>query len=74
MPAPNAAPPPGAISLMAAGSLREALAAQACGDVPTAISALMSIDPESWQAIENRLARLGATAADLLHTMRELRP
>ncbi|MET9416113.1 hypothetical protein ABZY03_18395 [Streptomyces klenkii] len=74
MPAPNAAPPPGAISLMAAGNLRDALTAHACGDVPTAISALMSIDPESWQAIENRLVRLGASTADLLNTVRELRP
>ncbi|MFI1968230.1 hypothetical protein [Streptomyces cinnamoneus] len=74
MPAPGTTPPPGAISLMAAGNLRDALAAHARGDVPAAISALMSIDPESWQAIEHRLARLGATTADLLNTMRELRP
>ncbi|WP_424891181.1 hypothetical protein [Streptomyces sp. XH2] len=71
---PTSPPGPGAITLMAAGHLRDALNAHGRGDLPTAISALMSIDPESWQAIEHRLALLGGTATDLLHHVREIRP
>ncbi|MCF3102960.1 hypothetical protein IPZ58_15370 [Streptomyces roseoverticillatus] len=74
MPEPTSPPGPGVITLMAAGHLRDALTAHARGDLPIAISALMSIDPESWQAIEHRLALLGGTAADLLHSVREIRP
>ncbi|MFH8786308.1 hypothetical protein [Streptomyces roseoverticillatus] len=74
MPEPIAQPGPATITLMAAGHLRDALSAHARGDLPTAISALMSIDPESWQAIEHRLSLLGGTAADLLHSVREIRP
>ena len=58
------------ITLMAAGELRDALAAYARGDVPAALDALMSIDPESWQAIEDRLAALGGTLPELLSNLR----
>lgn len=58
------------ITLMAAGELREALAAHARGDVPAVLSALMSIDPESWQAIEDRLATLGGTLPEVLSSFR----
>ncbi|MEU5192418.1 hypothetical protein AB0G83_35555 [Streptomyces klenkii] len=74
MPEPTTQPGPATITLMAAGHLRDALSAHARGDLPTAISALMSIDPQSWQAIEHRLALLGGTADDLLHTAKELWP
>ncbi|MEU1115094.1 MULTISPECIES: hypothetical protein [unclassified Streptomyces] len=53
-------------TLMAAGELRTALEAHARGDIPSAISALMSIDATSWQAIETRLRALGGTLPDLL--------
>lgn len=43
------------ISLMAAGELRDALKAIEEGRGPAAIASLMAIDPESWQAIEQRL-------------------
>lgn len=58
------------ITLMAAGELRDALAAHARGDVPAALGALMSIDPESWQAIEHRLAALGGNLPEVLTTLR----
>ncbi|MFF7202058.1 MULTISPECIES: hypothetical protein [unclassified Streptomyces] len=58
------------ITLMAAGELRTALEAHARGDLPAAAAALMSIDPASWQAIEQRLKRLGGTLPELLATVR----
>ncbi|MEU2873789.1 hypothetical protein ABZ769_32075 [Streptomyces olivoreticuli] len=58
------------LSLMAAGELRAALEAHARGDVPAAISALMSIDADSWQAIEERLRSLGGSLPALLATAR----
>jgi hypothetical protein len=58
---------PGRISLMAAGELRDALAAHRRGDTAAAVYGLMSIDPESWHAIEQRLAALGGTLAQLLN-------
>ncbi|MDB1086467.1 hypothetical protein PJ985_02640 [Streptomyces sp. ACA25] len=54
------------ITLMAAGELRDAVAAHRAGDTAAAIAALMSIDPDSWAAIEHRLATLGGTLAELL--------
>ncbi|MCE7080437.1 hypothetical protein [Streptomyces sp. ST2-7A] len=54
------------ITLMAAGELRDALTAHRAGDTPAAIAALMSIDPDSWAAIEHRLATLGGTLTELL--------
>jgi len=44
------------ISLMASGELRDALTAIEEGKGPAAVAALMAIDPESWRAIEHRLA------------------
>ncbi|QKV93964.1 hypothetical protein HUT19_21210 [Streptomyces sp. NA02950] len=58
------------ITLMAAGELRDALAAHQRGDVPATLGALMSIDPESWQAIERRLASLGGNLPDILAALR----
>ncbi|WP_405728883.1 hypothetical protein OG607_27400 [Streptomyces sp. NBC_01537] len=58
--------PAGRITLMAAGELRDALAAHQRGDTTAAIYGLMSIDADSWQAIEQRLAALGGTLAQLL--------
>lgn len=55
------------ISLMAAGELRDAVAAARRGDQATALYGLMSIDPESWSAIQQRLTACGATVGDLLH-------
>ena len=57
---------PGRITLMAAGELRDALEAHQRGDTAAAVYGLMSIDPESWHAIEDRLAALGGTLAELL--------
>ncbi|WP_329367121.1 hypothetical protein OG896_19480 [Streptomyces sp. NBC_00669] len=54
------------LSLMAVGDLRDALTALELGQGPTAITALMSIDPESWQAIEHRLAAVGGDLRQLL--------
>ncbi|MEU7132945.1 hypothetical protein [Streptomyces sp. NPDC046261] len=60
MPKQNtSAPQP--ISLMAAGELRDALTAIEEGKGPTAVAALMAIDPASWQAIEQRLAAVVGT-------------
>ena len=59
--------PAGRITLMAAGELRDALAAHQRGDTTAALYGLMSIDAESWQAIETRLAALGGTLAELLN-------
>ncbi|NGO67471.1 hypothetical protein [Streptomyces boncukensis] len=57
------------ISLMAAGELRDALTALGRGDHATAASALMAIDPDSWHAIERRLAALGGPLPELLATL-----
>ncbi|MFG2303492.1 hypothetical protein [Actinacidiphila glaucinigra] len=65
---PRPAAPAGRISLMAAGDLRAALEAHHRGDTAAALYGLMSIDPESWQAIQARLAALGGTLAELLDT------
>ncbi|MFJ9479994.1 hypothetical protein ACIRRI_34155 [Streptomyces mirabilis] len=54
---PTAAVPP-RISLMASGELRDALTAIEEGKGPAAVAALMAIDPESWQAIEHRIAAI----------------
>lgn len=58
---------PGRVSLMAAGELRDALTALHHGDTVAALHGLMSIDPESWTAIEDRLNALGV---DLGHLSR----
>ncbi|MDT0307191.1 hypothetical protein RM780_09475 [Streptomyces sp. DSM 44917] len=50
---------------MAAGELRDAIHAAQRGDTATATAALMSIDPESWHAIETRLNSLGGSIAEL---------
>ncbi|MBC2877856.1 MULTISPECIES: hypothetical protein [Streptomyces] len=54
------------ISLMAAAELRDVLSALERGKGPVAIAALMAIDPESWQAIEHRLAAVGGDLRALL--------
>ncbi|WP_049580233.1 hypothetical protein [Streptomyces sp. SBT349] len=58
----------GRITLMAAGELRDAIDAHRRGDTAAAVHALMSIDPESWHAIEHRLNILGGTLTELLAT------
>ncbi|WP_405804861.1 hypothetical protein [Streptomyces sp. NBC_01187] len=57
------------ISLMAVGELRDAFTALERGDRGTAVASLMAIDPDSWQAIERRLATLGGSVADLLQAL-----
>jgi len=59
------------ITLMAAGELRDALAALERGDRTTALAALMAIDTDSWQAIEQRLATLGGNLPQLLNPQPE---
>lgn len=54
------------ISYMALGDLRDALTALELGQDPTAITALMAIDAESWQAVEHRLAAVGGGLRELL--------
>lgn len=49
---------PDHVPLMAAVELRTALEAHRDGDVPGMVTALLSIDPQSWQAIERRLKLL----------------
>ncbi|PGH49308.1 hypothetical protein [Streptomyces sp. Ru87] len=61
---------PERITLMAAGELRDALDAHARGDLPAAVYGLMSIDPDSWQAIAERLAAIGGTLPELLDTVK----
>ena len=56
----------GRISLMAAADLRDALRAWQSGDIPAAMAALMSIDPDSWNAIETRLNTMGGSLPELL--------
>jgi hypothetical protein len=51
---------------MAVTELRTALEAHADGDLTAAVTALMSIDAESWGAIESRLSALGSGVAELL--------
>ncbi|MFC4034065.1 hypothetical protein ACFO3J_21675 [Streptomyces polygonati] len=62
---PEAGPP---ISLMAVAELRDILTALERGQGPTAIAALMAIDPRSWQAIEHRLAAVGTDLRTALLT------
>ncbi|MFF4821228.1 hypothetical protein ACFY2K_42370 [Kitasatospora sp. NPDC001309] len=60
---------PAPIRPLAAVHLREALQAAANREPATALAALMHIDPQSWQAIEHRLAALGTDLLDVLaHT------
>ncbi|GAA4671819.1 hypothetical protein GCM10023347_27250 [Streptomyces chumphonensis] len=59
------------ITLMAAGELRDAVDAVQRGDTAAAAHALASIDPESWRAIEDRLAALGGSIAALTTTTKE---
>ncbi|WP_171166818.1 hypothetical protein [Streptomyces sp. I05A-00742] len=54
------------ISLMAAAELRDVLTALERGKGPIAIAALMAIDPDSWEAIEHRLAAVGGDLRALL--------
>ncbi|MBW1597920.1 hypothetical protein [Streptomyces sp. JJ38] len=54
------------ITLMAAGELRDAMEALRRNDRPAAAHALMSIDPDSWHAIEHRLSTLDGTLGELL--------
>ena len=56
---------PGRVSLMAAGELRDAMAAARRGDAAAALHGLMSIDTESWTAIEHRLHTLGIDPSQL---------
>ncbi len=64
---PNVTTAPPRVSLMAAGELRDALAAIEDGKGPAAIAALMAIDPISWAAIQGRLADvIGADLRELL--------
>lgn len=53
--------PPPRISLMASAELRDALTAIEEGKGAAAVAALMSIDVDSWQAIEGRLVPLLGT-------------
>ncbi|MEU8350289.1 hypothetical protein [Streptomyces sp. NPDC048845] len=57
---------PERITLMAAGELRDALDVHARGDTTAAVYGLLSIDPDSWQAIAERLAAVGGTLPELL--------
>ncbi|MFJ9693664.1 hypothetical protein [Kitasatospora sp. NPDC101183] len=57
---------PAAIRPLAAVHLREALTAAADHRPAAALAALMHIDPQSWTAIEQRAALLGADLVDLL--------
>ena len=59
-------PTPPRISYMALGDLRDALTALELGQGPTAVTALMSIDAESWRAVEQRLAAVGGDLRQLL--------
>ncbi|MBD0736186.1 hypothetical protein [Streptomyces sp. CBMA29] len=54
------------ISLMAISELRDVLTALELGQGPTAVAGLMAIDPESWQAIEQRLAAVGGDLRTVL--------
>ncbi|MDK1473285.1 hypothetical protein QNO07_07590 [Streptomyces sp. 549] len=62
---------PDHITLMAAGELRDALAALRHGDKAAAAHALASIDPTSWAAIEHRMAALGGNLAALINHTEE---
>lgn len=64
--APAPAPARPRISLMALADLRDALTALELGQAPTAITALMAIDAESWRAVEQRLAAAGGDLRTLL--------
>ena len=65
---------PARITLTAAGDLRDAITAHQRGDTAAAIYGLLAIDPQSWQAIQDRLATLGATLPELLTTRTETSP
>lgn len=69
---PQPTPPTGAghITLMAAGDLRDALTAHQRGDTPAAVYGLLAIDPDSWTAIQARLATLGGSLPELLTALR----
>ncbi len=58
------------ITLMAAGELRDAIDAHRRGDTTAAVHALLSIDPDSWRAIEARLNTLGGSIAELFDNPR----
>ena len=60
--------PAPAIRPLAAVHLREALTAAADRDPAAALAALMHIDNESWQAINDRLTLLGTSVLDALAT------
>lgn len=66
MPVQPATTAPPRISLMAVAELRDVLTALERGHVPTAIAGLMAIDPDSWQAMEHRLALLDGDLRQLL--------
>lgn len=69
---PPATAEPPRMSLMAIGELRDVLTALDRGQVPTAIAALMAIDPASWRAIEHRLNALGGDLRQLLDSAAHL--
>jgi hypothetical protein len=64
----------GRITLTAAGDIRDAITAHQRGDTAAAVYGLLAVDPESWQAITDRLAALGGTLPDLLATTRQETP
>ena len=66
LPQPEAGPKPGHITLMAAASLRDALNAAQRGETAAATAGLMSIDADSWQAIQQRIASLGGSVPGIL--------
>ncbi|MER8186509.1 hypothetical protein [Kitasatospora sp. NPDC094015] len=53
---------------LAAVHLRDAMTATANHDGPAALAALMHIDPDSWHAINHRLAQLGTDILTALTT------
>jgi hypothetical protein len=59
------------ISVTAAGELRDALTALQRGNAPHAIAALMAIDAESWEAMEERLSAVGGDLRELLEAASE---
>lgn len=70
----RSAPMPDRITLMAAGELRDALAALERGDEAAAVYGLMCIDAGSWDAIEARLSALGGSLPELLTAVRRTQP
>lgn len=57
------------VELLAAVRLREALEAVERGDRPAALGALMSIDAQSWDGIQARLAQFGSDLPSLLASL-----